>query len=256
MGRRRLCRDAGRQGVVRPCGAAESRGDLQRRSPLPPLPFQTPAADRSPDRPLHRMRVLRGELPDVRADPLVAPAHRRAPRDRPAESLGGESASGERARTRLPLSRGADLRRGRTLLDELSGRDQYGGTDACTARPAGTARECGPCRRGVCRPPFRRVEKHPAPRADDGRCGAPGTRDADDDFRDEGTACAGTAAVAALDATGLPDAGCPAENACAGTGQGGLFPELHQPDDGSRPRNAGRGAAGRQDGRIAPQGGL
>lgn len=87
------------------------------------------------------MRVLRGELPDVRAAPLVAPAHRRAPRDRPAESLRRESAPRAGARTRLSLPRGADLRRGRALLDELSRGNQYGRTDPRPARVAGAAGE-------------------------------------------------------------------------------------------------------------------
>lgn len=202
------------------------------------------------------MRVLRGELPDMRADPLVAPAHRRAPRDRPAESLRRESAPRAGARTRLPLPRGADLRRGRALLDELSRGNQYRGTDPRPARPEGAARECGTCRRGVCGPPFRRAEKHPAPRADAGRHGAPGSRHPDDDRCREGAACAGASPMAAFDAAGLPDARNAAHGVRAGTGQGGLFPELHQSDDGSRPRNSGRGAAGRKDGRTAPQGGL
>ena len=38
------------------------------------------------------------------------------------------------------------------------------------------------------------------------------------------------------DATGLSDARNAAHGVRAGTGQGGLFPELHQSDDGSRPR--------------------
>lgn len=87
------------------------------------------------------MRVLRGELPDVRAAPLVAPAHRRAPRDRPDESLRRESAPRAGARTRLSLPRGADLRRGRALLDELSRGNQYGRTDPRPARVAGAAGE-------------------------------------------------------------------------------------------------------------------
>lgn len=87
------------------------------------------------------MRVLRGELPDVRAAPLVAPAHRRAPRDRPAESLRRESAPRAGARTRLSLPWGADLRRGRALLDELSRGNQYGRTDPRPARVAGAAGE-------------------------------------------------------------------------------------------------------------------
>ena len=42
--------------------------------------------------------------------------------------------------------------------------------------------------------------------------------------------------MAAFDAAGLSDARNAAHGVRAGTGQGGLFPELHQSDDGSRPR--------------------
>lgn len=127
------------------------------------------------------------------------------------------------------------LRRGRTLLDELSRGNQYGRVDPRPACVAGAARECGACRRGIRCPSFRRAEKRPASRADDGRCDAPGARNAGDDNRDEGPACAGASPMAAFDAAGLPDVGDAAHGARGGTGQGGLFPELHQPDDGPRP---------------------
>lgn len=55
---------------------AQPRCHLQRRPALPPEELQTHAAHQRPRRPLHRVRLLRGQLPHLRLLALVAPTHR------------------------------------------------------------------------------------------------------------------------------------------------------------------------------------
>ena len=90
------------------------------------------AACRRPDRrQVHRVRLLRAQVPVARPDLVAAPAHRRLARDRPprcrrerARALGGAEAA-------LRLQRHRDLRRLRPVRDRVPGRDR---DRACSSR--------------------------------------------------------------------------------------------------------------------------
>ena len=90
-GARSLRAHAPHQGDVRSGGPAQSRRDHQRRSRRAPQEPEAAARGRSARRQLHRMRVLRAQVPVARPHALAAAAHRRLARDRAARARGGEA---------------------------------------------------------------------------------------------------------------------------------------------------------------------
>ena len=91
MGRARPTRLMRRdQGAVRPAGPAQPGRDPQRRPEVAPEEPEAAARRRRARRQVHRVRLLRAQVPVARADAVAAPAHRRLARDRAARAAGDE----------------------------------------------------------------------------------------------------------------------------------------------------------------------
>ena len=119
---------------------------------------------------VHRVRLLRAEVPVARADAVATPAHRRLARDRPARRRRHRAAARGRIEDALRLPRHRDLRRLRPVRHRLPGGHRDRPADQGAARtPRRPGGEEGGRRR---RPALRRADHRRAPRPGRRRPGA------------------------------------------------------------------------------------
>ena len=228
-----------------PTGPAQSRGDPERRPARAPEGPEAAAGRRSARRQVHRVRLLRAEVPVARADAVAAPAHRRLARDREARGRRPRARAPGRDEGALRLPRHRDLRRLRTLRDGVPGRHRgrpaHQGLartsrgPACQARRRGRGESLRGRHRGRS---FRTRRRRPAARhrrhVDDE--GQP-RRPAQGVGRTIAQVVAGARTPGALRAVAAP-----AERRRAP----GLLPELRGAQHGSAARPRWRGAAQRR----------
>ena len=153
------------QAAVRSARACSTRACILNDDPdahlknLKPLP-----AVRRARRQVHRVRLLRAEVPVARPDAVAAPAHRRLARDRARSSAGGHEPQRAATARALRLPRHRHLRRLRPVRHRLPGRHRDRPADQGAARPArGTGRR-GASPTSVARP-LRRRDRRRARRA-------------------------------------------------------------------------------------------
>ena len=127
------------QGAVRPAGPAQSGRDPQPRPEVAPEEPEAAARRRCAGGQVHRVRLLRTEVPVARPDAVAAPAHRRLARDRPARRRRHRAGACGRAEEAVRLPRHRHLRRLRAVRHRLPGGHRDRAADQGTARPP-----CGP----------------------------------------------------------------------------------------------------------------
>ena len=139
------------QGPGRPRKPAQPRRHPQRRPPRPPGPPQAHARGGRGGGQVHRVRVLRAQVPQPRADPDAPPAHRGAPGDGPPghHRRGPGRCCREPARTTYQYMGAGHLRRGRPVRHRLPGLHRH-------RRPDQAPAPHRPLRHGPCRRPERR----------------------------------------------------------------------------------------------------
>ena len=144
------------QGAVRSAEPSQSRCADQRRPARAHRQPEAAARGRSARGQVHRVRLLRAQVPVARPDALAATADRRLARDRAARARGRGLAPARALRLRGDRH----LRGLRAVRDRVPGRHRDGAAHQGVARAARVA--AGPSRRGHGGRPFRRRDRRRA----------------------------------------------------------------------------------------------
>ena len=228
------------QGALRPEGHPEPRRHPERRPQGLPQGPEAPAAGRPAGRQVHRVRLLRAQVPFTASDDHPAPAHHRAAGDRPAGPHRGGPGPARPAGRRLRVPGRADLRHRRPVRHRLPGlhRHRRIREGAAQGRLVGEGPLPGPAAR-------RRLRRHRglgAPRAGRRRRGPRGPGDAAARRPVPGRARGGGGLAPPVEpghAPGRPGDPVRERPARQGTA-GGLLPVVHRPDHGRPARRRGR----------------